>query len=68
MMMTTEPTTVRHKVGMCPACRDYLWAEVDIAVEVSAPTLGEDGKAHVFANPRCVAMRLTHECEKEMDA
>ena len=62
--MTTEPVTHKHRVGMCPSCRDYLWAEVDVVAEVSPPTLAEDGKAHVFASARCVAMRIAHECDQ----
>lgn len=67
MSDTTEPTTLRHRVGLCPACRSYLWAEVDVIAEISPPTLTEEGKAHVFASARCVAMRLAHECTESED-
>ena len=67
MKATTGPTTHRHKVGTCPACRDYLWAEVDVIVTISEPTIDVEGKPHVFVTPRCVAMRLSHECAKGED-
>lgn len=69
--MTDQPGTrtdvVRHKVGQCPACRDYLWAEVTIVATISAPSLSEEGRANVFANARPVAMTVTHTCEEPAD-
>lgn len=62
------PTTVRHKVGTCPACRGYLWADVGIAVEVAEPTLDADGQPHVRARPIFTDMHLEHHCEREGEA
>lgn len=64
-MSTTIPkTTKQHKVGTCPACSSGLWADVDIEVEVHEPTIHE-GRAHVFASPRMVGMRLAHSCNRD---
>lgn len=60
-------TKHRHRVGMCPSCRDYLWAEVDVATEVSEPTMSEDGKCTVFVNARPVPVRLSHDCDRRED-
>lgn len=67
MTTITEPTTVRHNVGTCPACHAYLWAEVDIAVKVNPPTLARDGKAHVYASPHFLGMRVEHYCARDED-
>jgi hypothetical protein len=64
-MSTIAPTTVKHNVGKCPACRDFLWAEVDIEVSVGAPTMTRDGTAIVNATPRMVGMRVEHSCQRE---
>lgn len=62
-MKLVNPTEIRHKIGMCPGCRDYLWAEVTVAVDVGTPTFTEEGKASVYANAKVVGMRLpAHEC------
>jgi hypothetical protein len=58
-------TNVKHKVGACPACRDYLWADVAISVSVGEPTLSTDGKALVYASAKPVAMSVQHECRAE---
>lgn len=63
--MRVPATIVKHKVGMCPACRFYLWAECDVEVVVGDPTITEDGKARVYADPRIVGMRVEHSCSKE---
>lgn len=65
MMVTTEPTTHRHRVGYCPACNVGLIAEVDIVVEVGKPWLDEGGKARVNVTPKAVAMRFSHECSAD---
>lgn len=67
MSAEIEPVTLRHNVGTCPACRDYLWAEVDIAVRVSPPTLDRDGKASVYATPEFRGMRVEHRCRRTDD-
>lgn len=63
----TEHGPVRQNVGTCPACRDYLWADVWIATTVSPPTLDREGKAHVCASAKPTAMRVSHECRNEGD-
>lgn len=67
MKITTEPVTHRHNVGECLACREYIWAEVDVVVEVGEPTLSKEGKASVYATARCVAMRVSHQCPPPAD-
>lgn len=63
-----ERVAVRHKIGMCPACRRYLWGAVEIATTLSPPTLSDEGKASVYASARPVAMRLeAHDCDRERD-
>jgi len=62
-----NPVTTRHNVGTCPACRDYLFAEVDLSVEVSEPTLSREGKGSVFARVVIEAMRLNHQCTGRRD-
>lgn len=63
-----ELKTVKRNVGTCPACREYLWAEVDIAAKVSEPdwpiTLD---KPTIYARVSIVGMRLEHTCAKEED-
>lgn len=68
MKITVQPTTVKHNVGTCPACRDFLWAEVDLVVDVSEPTLTRQGAAIANAHPRIVGMRVTHRCQVEDEA
>ena len=58
----TRTDTLRHNAGQCPACREYLWAEVTIESKTSAPKLNVEGKATAYVNARPVGMRLTHEC------
>lgn len=53
---------LRHKVGTCPACREYLWAEVTMEVHVGDPRLDADGSASVHACATPVAMTVAHEC------
>lgn len=65
--MKIPTTTVRHNVGTCPACRGYLWAEVDIDVAVSEPTMTREGKATVYASPEVVGMRVAHSCWRDED-
>ena len=67
MKLTTEATTVRHNVGTCPACREFLWAEVDIVVDVGEPTMTRDGAPIVNTHPRIVGMRVEHRCEGGRD-
>ena len=59
--------TLRHKVGTCPACRAYLWAEVDVEITVPEPTINEAGRASAYANPKIVAMRVEHDCDSRRD-
>jgi hypothetical protein len=61
------PTTHRHQVGTCPACKCGLWAEVTVTAEVGTPYLDRDGKAHVNVTPRLDGMALTHECRRDDD-
>lgn len=65
MSESTQPTTLRHKVGTCPACRDYLWAEVDVVALVDTPTIDVEGKAHVYARPQLNGMRVEHACVRD---
>lgn len=60
--------TLPHRVGKCPACRDYLWAEVDVRTSIGDPRLSDEGKAVVSAYAEVVAMRLTHECAQDDSA
>ena len=62
-----KPTAVRHRVGQCPACRDYLFAEVDVIALLDNPRLDVEGKPSVYARAECVAMRLSHECKSDDD-
>ena len=62
-----NPVSVRHNVGTCPACRDYLWADVDLSVSVSEPILDREGKGSVYASVVIEAMRLNHQCTGRRD-
>ena len=59
--------TIRHRVGQCPACREYLWAEVTVNTYVGDPTLNEEGYGYVNASAEPVAMQLNHSCFREDD-
>jgi hypothetical protein len=63
-----NPVTKRHNVGTCPACREYLWADVDLSVTVSEPALSREGKGSVYADVVIEGMRLTHECRGRGDS
>jgi hypothetical protein len=58
----TRTDVVRHKVGVCPACRDYLWADVEVLSKVSAPSLSTEGQALVYASAKPVSMVVSHSC------
>lgn len=60
-------TTVKHNVGTCPACRSFLWAEVEIDVVVGEPTMSREGRAHVFASPKFLGMTVGHSCQRDED-
>jgi hypothetical protein len=62
-MKHVESTTLRHKVGQCPACREYLWAQVTVSTEVSEPTISPDGKCHAYVNAKPIAMCVSHQCQ-----
>lgn len=70
-MTITEPgirtDVLRHKVGFCPACRGYLWAEVTLVSRVNQPTLSVDGKTAVYASAEAVAMAVQHQCDRRED-
>jgi hypothetical protein len=59
--------TVRHNVGTCPACRGFLWADVEIEVSIGEPTITHEGRAHVYATPRMVSMAVAHSCWRDED-
>jgi len=64
MSTLVNPTVIRHKVGTCPACRVYLWADVTVAADVGTPTFTEEGKASVYVNAKVVGMSLpAHTCD-----
>jgi hypothetical protein len=67
MEILPKVTTVRHKVGECPACRSFLWAEVDLQVRIGEPMLTQDSRPHVFAAADVIAMRVNHEYIKVDD-
>jgi hypothetical protein len=67
-MKHAETNTVRHQIGTCPACRVGIYADVDIETHVGKPSLSVDGRsALVFVDPRIVATRLEHDCDKRID-
>lgn len=61
MSTMVGPMTKRAKVGECPACKAYLWADVEIEVSVSEPEW-RDGKAVAYATPRLIGMAVAHSC------
>lgn len=61
MSTTIGPTTKRVKVSECPACKAYLWADVDIEVNVTEPEWC-DGRAVVYASPHLTGMVVAHSC------
>lgn len=58
---------LRHNLGTCPACRDYLWADVTIVSRVAPPSLSVEGKTLTHSNARAVAMRVEHRCDSRYD-
>lgn len=60
-MAKIEPVTKRTKVGECPACKAYLWAEVDIEINLTMPEF-RDGNVVVYAVPNLTGMRVAHSC------
>lgn len=64
--MTEYTESIAAKVGKCPACRGFLWADVTIAVKVTRPKLDDDGQASVLATARPISTALAqHECVRD---
>lgn len=53
---------VKRKVGKCPACLEYLWADVRLETTVRKPTWHDDRDPAPNAYTNATAMQLTHEC------
>jgi hypothetical protein len=63
--VTICTTTVKRKVGECPACRAYLWGEVEIRTTVRDPFWSDrEPRPTATASAKAVAMSVTHECRK----
>lgn len=59
-------TTVKRNVGTCPACRAFLWADIDLTATVTGPSWDTClDKPSIYARVNIVAMRLEHACSKE---
>jgi hypothetical protein len=65
--LVTEPTTVRHHIGTCPACKSGLYAEVELVTEVHPPRLERDGKPVDCAHAVIVGCEVEHVCGREFD-
>jgi hypothetical protein len=64
--ITTEPTSIRHRIGDCPACRCGLYALVDVATIVYPPTIDKDGRTtRANAMPRVLGMTMSHACHRD---
>ncbi len=52
----------RYRVGQCPGCRDYIWADVIVDTVIKKPWLKEDGTAVANVDAKIVKVSLAHEC------
>jgi hypothetical protein len=64
-MKTVDVTEHRHRVGQCPACGDYIWADLIVTTEAGSPRVGADGKCSVHAVARAVGSRIEHLCQPD---
>lgn len=64
---TTRTDVLRHNVGTCPSCREYLWAAVTVVSAIRAPTISAEGKPHTFASAEVTAMSVKHVCNRYDD-
>jgi flagellar basal body rod protein FlgF len=55
--------TKRDHVGLCPACRARIDAEVTVAVKVGDPVLGSDGKVEVPTESQVTKVSISHRCD-----
>jgi hypothetical protein len=57
------PTTVvQGKIGTCPACGCGIWADVDVVVNVSDPTITEAGHVSVSSFGEKSGAAIKHAC------
>jgi len=68
MTATLGTTSVDHHVGRCPCCGEGLYINVDLATDVRAPRLDDDGLAVANVNAHITAAEMEHHCTAEAGA
>lgn len=58
----------RHRIGQCPACRAYIWADVQLEVTWSEPRIDQEtSKATVHASVQWNSLTIRHACIRDED-
>lgn len=57
-------STARHRIGTCPACRCAIFAQVDLRITVSPPTIDDQGKVSMYTNATPTAASFAHDCTR----